>query len=131
MGQALRRFSGQDSTTWTFPDAIAEIDRLGNTLKRGWDGHGASEIGFTARTNAVDFVRRVWKDYGTVVQAPAVAPVSDGGIALEWIVRTPQGARELELVFLDRGNEYSVRYQGKSAFEHEGEDESVPFLLSL
>ena len=128
-GLASRALGIRKEETWDYPHAVAEIDRL-RTLKRGWDGHGAGEISFEARTNALDFVRRVWKDLGDVVAAPTVAPV-DGGVALEWTITTSLGDRELEIVFADVGNEYSVRYVGRPSLELEGEDESVPFLLSL
>jgi hypothetical protein len=113
--------------------ALREVERLPLALRRpGWDGHNASPISGAAHGEVVDFLGRLFKDFGGAsAPAPMVAPDPDGGIALEWSRDDDQGHRELEIVFLARGNEYSIGYRGCAQAEEEGEDQPVWKLLNL
>jgi hypothetical protein len=96
-------------------NAYLAIERLG-ALRPGWDGHGAAAIAAAARAQAATFLRRVESKFGSMLPEPMVAPLSDGGVALVWQARKAIGSVEVEIVFLERGNEYSVteRSEGRS-----------------
>lgn len=113
--------------------ALREVERLPLALRRpGWDGQHASPISESARGEVVDFLGRLFKDFGGMsAPAPMVAPDPNGGIALEWSRDDDQGHRELEIVFFARGNEYSIGYRGRVQAEEEGEDQPVSKLLDL
>jgi hypothetical protein len=88
-------------------NAYLAIERLG-ALRPGWDGHGAAAIAAAARAQAATFLRRVESKFGSMLPEPMVA--------LVWRARKPIGSVEVEIVFLEHGNEYSVteRYEGRS-----------------
>ena len=78
------------------PDEIeAEIAKL-VTLPRGWDGYD----GFPVQPGVAERTRRLLKaimGYTSII--PAVVPLSDGGLQLEWFV----GAYEVEIEITPEG----------------------------
>lgn len=112
-----------------FTNAIGEIERLGR-LPSGWDGHGGGTPHEQARREAVTFLETVEAKFGSLVPEPMVAPLSDGGIGLIWRIKNARGEREVAIVFLKQGNEYSVedRHEGRSAVS--GSDADLDFLVT-
>lgn len=78
------------------PDEIeVEIAKLA-TLPRGWDGYN----GFPVRSSVAERARRLLKaimGYTSII--PAIVPLSDGGLQLEWFV----GAYEVEIAITPEG----------------------------
>jgi hypothetical protein len=113
-----------------FGTAITRIERIG-AMKPGWNGHRAPVTSPEVRSTAISFLRKLSANFGVSVPEPTlVAPTSDGGIALEWRLRTP--AEAIEFVFLPRGlHEYTLRDLNKGHLDRIGEDVSEDELLGL
>jgi hypothetical protein len=95
-------------------------------LRPGWDGHGAAAITPAAKDAAFNFLRRVEGKFGSAVPEPFVAPLSDGGLGLVWRVKQ----KEIEIVFLERGNEYAVSFRNAAKPTIEGCNVDTDFLLT-
>ena len=90
-----------------YPNAFDGINSL-STLKRCWNGHGASPIEESVRDVAVGFLHEIAGKFSMAVPEPSVGPTSDGGVFFEWRLSSP--ARLLQIVLLPKGqNEYSLR----------------------
>ena len=112
-----------------YPGAAARIEQLAS-LNRDWNGHGAMRVAEASRKAALGFLDRVRQEFGTSVPEPTVvAPTSDGGIALEWIVRERTHEKGVEVVFLPTGIEYSLRNRDNGRLEDDRENVDVDFLL--
>lgn len=114
-----------------FTRSILRIERMPTTLKPGWDGHGAAVPGEAICTVATNFLRRVAGKFGTDVPEPTVvAPTSDGGVSVEWRLKTPSEA--VELVFLPNDlHEYTVRDIELRHIEQSDEGVSVDDLFEV
>lgn len=112
-----------------YPATVAKIAQL-TQLEPGWNGHRAARISPAAQMGAIDFLAKVWAEFGTSVPEPTVVvPTPDGGVALEWIVKDDHRVMGVEIVFLDRGNEYSVRDRDGQRLDDEGENVAASVLL--
>ena len=112
-----------------YPAAAAKILSFGS-LEKGWNGHKASRIPTAAQTMALEFLTTVWNKFGTSVAEPTeVAPTSDGGVALEWIVKDGGRDKGVEVVIFERRNEYTVRDRVEGHIESDAEDVDFDFLL--
>jgi hypothetical protein len=76
-----------------FRDAVAEVEDL-TTLAGDWNTYGASPVDATAATQAVRFL--VDTAYSDLAR-PAIVPLSEGGIQIEW----HRGGIDLEISFSD------------------------------
>lgn len=116
-------------TSPAYPATVAKITQLGH-LPPGWNGHAAPKVSPAAQIQAIDFLSRVWREFYTSVPEPTiVAPTSDAGVALEWIVKAGSGELGVEVVFLDGSTEYSVRDREQQKIVEDGEKVDVSFLL--
>ncbi len=108
--------------------AIKKIEALAK-LKTGWDGHRAAPIEEPAARLATAFLSVLATDFGPTVPTPLVAPTPDGGVALEWRSKFPDGEREVELVFLKDLVEYSVGMHHLDTLMDEGKTLDLGFLV--
>src|SRR4051812_43775310 len=76
-----------------FRDAVAEVEDL-TTLAGDWNTYGAEPVDATAATQAVRFL--VDNAYAELAR-PAIVPLSEGGIQIEW----HRGGIDLEISFSD------------------------------
>jgi hypothetical protein len=105
---------------------MAKIRDL-SLLRRDWNGHGAAPLSPESRRAAEDFLAAVWSEFGPSVAEPTVvAPTSDGGVAVEWIVNDGRRVKAVEVVFLARGNEFSVRDRERRQLEDPRQVASPP-----
>jgi hypothetical protein len=87
----------------TVIDEIKEIQ----TRPPGWNGARAARVADAAAWRAIGFVYSL-SDLGVDVPPPSVAPTPNGGVAIRWLTRD----REVEIIFLDSGGEYTVAKRG-------------------
>jgi len=95
-----------DPALW-MDDALADVDRFDN-LQSGWDGGNSVSPG----PEVLELARRIIIAAAHKPNAPAphIAPVSGGGVQLEWHV----GTRDLELELLPNGLLAYLRSQGEA-----------------
>jgi len=105
MVDGLRRTIGRILGT-SYGHVLDEISDLSN-LQPGWNGYRAGEISKDAQKRAADFVQLLTNIPGHV-PAPSVVPTSNGGVALRWLTAD----REVEIIFLADGGEYTVGKRG-------------------
>jgi hypothetical protein len=105
MVEALRKL-GNKWFGHPYAETLEQIDKLAE-LDRGWNGYRAGRITDEARQRAKSLVEMLVNLPGTVM-APSVAPTSNGGVQLRWV--TPR--KEVELIFVAGGGEYSVSARG-------------------
>jgi hypothetical protein len=123
MSQGKRRMSEE-------PD----IARMGR-LEHNWDGHWAGAVPQPAQERARWFLQRVEHKFGPLVPPPTIGAVG-GGLVLVWRVpvRTgsrTSGEREIEMVFYDDGNEWSVRDRDGIEPTRSGENADEDVLLKV
>ena len=112
-----------------YPAAAAKILSFGS-LDRGWNGHKAARIPTTVQTQALEFLISIWNKFGTSVAEPTeVAPTSDGGVALEWIVKEGVRDKGIEIIVFDRHSEFTVRDRADGTIEQDAESVDFDFLL--
>lgn len=112
-----------------YPVAMNRIQDLAK-LQSGWNGHGAVVPTPASLRAAQDFLSYVWNEFGSMVAEPTVvAATSDGGVAVEWIVKAGDREKGVEIVFLPKGIEYSVRDRDAGRLEDSGENVDAGFLL--
>jgi len=112
-----------------YPATTARIRQLGG-LETGWNGHHAARIAQASQDAAVRFLERVWNEFKTSVAEPTVvAPTSDGGVALEWIVKDGDRERGVEIVCMPSRYEYSIRNRGTRRLEDDSEAADVQTIL--
>jgi hypothetical protein len=114
----------------------ASIERVKHLerLPRDWNGHGAAPISATARRSAILVLDRTWQMFGPMMPAPTIiAPTTDGGVALEWIIRDQRGEHGVEIVCLAAGDrfEYSVRDRVSGTLQDDLENASLHQLEML
>jgi hypothetical protein len=81
-------------------------------LKKGWDGHSASPV----NRDALEFAAQVIAAFMQPrVPAPAIVPLADGGVQIEWHRR----GWDLEISVLGPNNIYVYAYELASQSEHE------------
>ncbi len=121
---------GNPAAFWpAYPITIQTISELG-PLPDGWNGHRAARITQESQRAAITFLTRVWNEFGSSVPEPTVvAPTSDGGVAVEWIVKDGGAVRGVEIVFIDNRNEFSVRNRDTRVLERDGENVDARYLL--
>lgn len=76
-----------------FREAVAQVEEL-TTLAGDWNTYGAAPVDATAATQAVRFL--VDNAYAELAR-PAIVPLSEGGIQIEW----HRGGIDLEISFSD------------------------------
>ena len=105
-----------------YPSAVSQIEAM-EDLETGWNGHRASRISKGSQQSAIQFLWRVWEEFRNAVPEPTiVAPTSDGGVALEWIVKYGTEERGIEIVCLPANRyEYSVRNRVTGQLEEDQE----------
>lgn len=112
-----------------YPVAMNRIQDLAN-LQSGWNGKKAVTPAAGSLRAAEDFLSRVWNELGSMVAEPTVVTsTSDGGVALEWIVKAGDREKGIEVVFLPKGNEYSVRDREAGRLEESGENVDSGYLV--
>ena len=104
------------------------IDRIQGfrTLDAGWNSYRAGRIEKDARARAIRFVGSL-PNLGRRVPPPVVAPTSNGGVALHW----DAGDREVDIIFLSRGGEYSVALRKSDEVLAEGPLDRVDLLKDV
>ncbi len=112
-----------------YPGALAQIEGF-STLESGWNGHHAAAISPGTREAAVRLLDQIWHEFKVSVPEPSiVVPTSDGGVALEWIVKDGDAERGVEIVCLPSRYEYSVRDRATGRLGEESESADPGFLL--
>lgn len=98
----------QPVADWLRP-AVARISSL-TALARGWDSYDATPVEADLALQAVEFLLNVALPH---VPPPAIVPLSDGGIQLEW----HHGGVDLEISFseLEPGGYVEDRDGGEAA----------------
>src|SRR6266478_5669799 len=83
------QMSEAKKSTEPFGAAIASIGTI-EYMKPDWDHHRGIVPSPAVRQAAVEFLRKIARDYGSDIPEPTmVAPTSEGFVALEWRLRTP------------------------------------------
>ena len=90
-----------------YAQVIEEVRKL-TELDRGWNTYRAGRITDEAQQQAIAFLGLLPGLPGPI-PPPSVAPTPNGGVALQWLA----GDREVEIIFLAKGGEYSVAQRGK------------------
>ncbi len=108
-----------------YGDVIDRIHGL-HTLKAGWNSYHAGLIEKDARARAIRFVGSL-PNLGRPVPPPIVAPTPNGGVALHW----DAGDREVDIIFLSRGGEYSVALRKSDEVLAEGPVDRVDLLKDV
>lgn len=127
LGSVLYR-AGRDGR---FKAAHDEIDRLMSTLRPGWDAHRAARIAPEAGEAAKMFLIHAGNKFGTSLREPAVGPLADGALGLVWRVKRHSSEREVEVVFMRRGNEFVVSDRDGREPTIEGHDVDVDELIRV
>lgn len=78
------------SARWLRPSLEGLFRAL--TLGRGWDSYNARPIAYASAQSALDFLSRYLEP---TTSAPAVVPLADGGVQLEW----HRGGLDVEIAF--------------------------------
>jgi hypothetical protein len=105
----------QPAADW-LRQSIQRIQDL-TALAPGWDGYGAKPIDAGVAVDAVSFL--IDHAYPTVSE-PAVVPLADGGIQLEWHV----GGIDLEIAFSDEDGGVFLEDQATGATEEHASNEA-------
>jgi hypothetical protein len=92
-GQTIVVVERHDASRW-YEAALAEISHL-TALAVGWNGYDAREVQADHAINAAQFLANVAPFPG--IAPPAIAPLSDGGVQLEW----HRGGLDIEIAFSD------------------------------
>jgi hypothetical protein len=91
-GQTVVLVERHDASPW-YEAALEEISHL-TALAVGWNGYDAREVQADHAINAAQFLAKV---AFPGIAPPAIAPLSDGGVQLEW----HRGGLDIEVVFSD------------------------------
>lgn len=103
---AVLRKLGQWFGGHPYSETLDQIDKLAD-LDRGWNGYRAGRITDEARIRARSLVEMLPNLPGPV-PAPSVAPTPNGGVQLRWVT----ASKEIEIIFVAGGGEYSVAARG-------------------
>lgn len=112
----------QPAANW-LRSAITRIEDL-TALAAGWDGYEASAIDAGVALQAVRFL--LDHAYPAVPQ-PAIVPLADGGIQIEW----HQGGIDLEISFSDQESGVFVEDHHTSLIEERPVSEASAVFLNL
>lgn len=112
--------------TPAYDQAIAKIHHLAE-VPQGWDSYGGDAVSAAARQQALTFITSLLAHVDPEKQPPApeVGPTVEGGVLLRWLT----GDREIELVFLATGGDYTVRERSTGDVVDEGEIGSPESIL--
>jgi hypothetical protein len=93
------------------PAEVTDIQRMGR-LVPDWNGHGAHAVPLAARDHATHFLQVAESKFGMNIPRPTIGAI-DGGLVFVWRAPMRKGApsageREIEMIFFDNGNEWSV-----------------------
>lgn len=113
---------------------VSEIGRMGRLVKN-WDGYGSGAVPRAAREHALHFLQRADEKFGVSIPPPTVGALGRG-LVLVW--RAPvrvgtriTGEREIEMIFHERGNEWSVSDRDGIEPTHSGENVDEGVLLII
>ncbi len=121
----VRYASAAQDITRPYREVIDRIEGL-RTLEAGWNSYRAGRIEKDARARAIRFIGSL-PNLGRPVPPPAVAPTPNGGVALHW----DAGDREVDIIFLSRGGEYSVALRKSDEVLAEGLVDRVDLLKDV
>lgn len=108
-----------------------EIQRLTSTLNPGWDGHRAARITPEAAEAAKAFLTHADNKFGISLPEPVVGALADGALGLVWRVKRDRSEREVEIIFMRRGNEFVVSDRDGREPTIEGHDVDVDELIRV
>jgi hypothetical protein len=111
---------GQSAAPWLLP-AFRRIEAL-TALAHGWDSYGGQPVAADAAMGAVRFLAET--AYPELPE-PAVVPLADGGVQIEW----HRGGLDIEVTFSDEhAGMYVEDLAGGEAYERSREDARAELL---
>lgn len=108
-----------------YHDVVERIRAL-RGLEAGWNSYRAGRIEDVAMRRAIRFIGEL-PNLHRPVPPPSVAPTPNGGVALHW----EAGDREVDVIFLARGGEYSVARRKSDEILAEGLVDQVDLLKDV
>ncbi len=121
----VRRVKLRLRITALVDEVVAQIMALG-ALQSGWNSYRAGQISAAAQSRAAAFVGLL-ANRDMRIRMPSVAPTSDGGVSLHWDVDN----REIDIVFTEDGQEFSVTGRGRDKILDGGSIETLEQLKDV
>lgn len=120
--RTVRVSIGQPAATW-LPSSIKRIESL-TALAAGWDSYGARPVQADAAVQAVSFLLTA---AFPEAPEPAIVPVADGGIQIEW----HRAGLDVEIAFGDSHEGMYVEDLETGAVQELPISEALPALQRL